>query len=128
MKRIVLFVTCVCVVAVMAVTARGSTAQEQTYDCGTSLYIEASPAEGYHFVRWSDGNTDNPREVSVLSDITFDAVFALDDPGPTTALEEVSDSGSATGTVAPQKIHHNGQLFILLSDGTRYTTMGIRVE
>lgn len=127
MKRIVLFVVCVCAVALLAVTARGSTADEQTYDCGTSLYIEASPAEGYHFVRWSDGNTDNPREVSVLSDITFEAVFALDNPGPSTSLDEVSDSGTSTGRAEPQKILHNGQILIL-RDGKTYTVHGQEVR
>ncbi len=127
MKRIVLFVVCVCAVALLAVTARGSTADEQTYDCGTSLYIEASPAEGYHFVRWSDGNTDNPREVSVLSDITFEAVFALDNPGPSTSLDEVSDSGTSTGKAEPQKILHNGQILIL-RDGKTYTVHGQEVR
>lgn len=127
MKRIVLFVVCVCAVALLAVTARGSTADEQTYDCGTSLYIEASPAEGYHFVRWSDGNTDNPREGSVLSDITFEAVFALDNPGPSTSLDEVSDSGTSTGKAEPQKILHNGQILIL-RDGKTYTVHGQEVR
>lgn len=127
MKRIVLFVVSVCAVALLAVTARGSTADEQTYDCGTSLYIEASPAEGYHFVRWSDGNTDNPREVSVLSDITFEAVFALDTPGPSTSLDEVSDSGTSTGKAEPQKILYNGQILIL-RDGKTYTVHGQEVR
>lgn len=127
MKRIVLFVVCVCAVALLAVTARGSTADEQTYDCGTSLYIKASPAEGYHFVRWSDGNTDNPREVSVLSDITFEAVFALDNPGPSTSLDEVSNSGTSTGKAEPQKILHNGQILIL-RDGKTYTVHGQEVR
>lgn len=28
------------------------------------LILTATPLEGYHFVRWSDGNTDNPRYIS----------------------------------------------------------------
>jgi hypothetical protein len=127
MKRVLLFVVCICAVVVAAVSARGSTAEEHTYDCGTSLYIEASPAEGYHFVSWSDGNTDNPREVSVLSNIAFDAVFALDDPGLSTALDEVNDSGTSTGKAEPQKILHNGQILIL-RDGKAYTVHGQEVR
>ena len=38
--------------------------------------ITATPKRGYHFVRWSDGNTDNPRAVSLTSDTTFMAEFA----------------------------------------------------
>ncbi len=40
--------------------------------------IEAFPKYGYHFVRWKDGNTDNPRLVTVTADTTFTAEFATD--------------------------------------------------
>ena len=40
--------------------------------------IEAFPKYGYHFVRWKDGNTDNPRLVTVAADTTFTAEFAAD--------------------------------------------------
>ena len=29
-----------------------------TYDEGTEVTISATPAEGFSFVRWSDGQTD----------------------------------------------------------------------
>jgi len=38
--------------------------------------ITATPKHGYQFVRWSDGNTDNPRAVSLTCDTTFIAEFA----------------------------------------------------
>ena len=38
--------------------------------------ITASPNYGYHFVRWNDGNTDNPRTIVLASDTTFTAEFA----------------------------------------------------
>ena len=43
--------------------------------------IEAIPDYGYHFVRWSDGNTDNPRNVVITQDTTFTAEFAIDKSG-----------------------------------------------
>lgn len=43
---------------------------------GTPLVLEATPEVGSVFVQWSDGNTDNPRNVTVISDITYTAVFA----------------------------------------------------
>ncbi len=50
---------------------------------GSYLYqseqtISATPEYGYHFDSWSDGNTENPRTVTLLSDTTFTAVFAPD--------------------------------------------------
>ncbi len=38
--------------------------------------IEATPAEGYEFTQWSDGNTENPRTIEVTQDTTFTALFA----------------------------------------------------
>ena len=38
--------------------------------------ITATPNYGYHFVQWSDGNTDNPRTIVLTQDTTFTAEFA----------------------------------------------------
>jgi hypothetical protein len=48
-----------------------------TYKHGDKATLKATPAEGYKFVQWSDGVTDNPRIVIVTSDTTFTAVFEL---------------------------------------------------
>lgn len=40
--------------------------------------ISAAPNTGYHFVQWNDGNTVNPRTVSLVSDSTFTAIFVPD--------------------------------------------------
>ena len=45
------------------------------YDEGTPVSISAIPTAGYRFVRWDDGNTDNPRSIAVFSDTTFTAIF-----------------------------------------------------
>ena len=42
--------------------------------CGAQ--ISATPNYGYHFVKWSDGNTDNPRILELTQDATFTAEFA----------------------------------------------------
>ena len=40
--------------------------------------ITAIPVHGYKFLRWDDGNEDNPREITVSENATFIASFALD--------------------------------------------------
>lgn len=47
-----------------------------TTDCGNTVSITATPATGYHFTQWQDGNTDNPRQVEVKSSANFTAAFA----------------------------------------------------
>ena len=51
---------------------------------GTGSYIGGSVAEivaiekyGYHFTKWSDGNTDNPRFVNVSGSCSFTAEFEI---------------------------------------------------
>ena len=44
---------------------------------GTELTITATPAEGYHFEKWSDGVTDNPRTIVVDGSINITAEFGV---------------------------------------------------
>ena len=58
---------------------------------GTTFYLLATPAEGHHFVQWSDGSTDNPRHLIVgTEDITLTAEFALSSYRLTYTLDGVS--------------------------------------
>lgn len=41
----------------------------------TQISIEAKANEGYTFVSWSDGNTDNPRKVVVTANASYTAMF-----------------------------------------------------
>ena len=43
----------------------------------TALLI-ATANDTYHFVRWNDGNTDNPRQYIVTGNATLTATFAID--------------------------------------------------
>lgn len=46
-----------------------------TYPEGTTIEISATPFENVVFTGWDDGNTDNPRSVTVTEDMVFTAVF-----------------------------------------------------
>ena len=48
------------------------------YDYNDTVTITAHAVEHYHFVRWDDGNRDNPRQVVVTGDLSFTAFFAID--------------------------------------------------
>ena len=45
------------------------------------MSLNATPYYGYHFVKWSDGNTDNPRTIVLTQDTAFAAEFAVDKSG-----------------------------------------------
>lgn len=48
------------------------------YEAGTNTkaVVSVKPNKGYLFVKWSDGNTDNPRTISLTKDTTLTALFA----------------------------------------------------
>ena len=56
-------------------TTKGSVKGGGEYDINATTIISAIPAYGYHFLRWNDGNTDNPREVILTEDVTYTAEF-----------------------------------------------------
>ena len=47
----------------------------QSVPSGTVLTIEGTGNTGYNFDEWSDGNTDNPRTITVTGDLTLTAAF-----------------------------------------------------
>ena len=101
--------------------AAGAAYGEGTYDYGTKVKLYAIPNADYHFVRWADDSTENPREVTVTADVNYTAVFEAN--SPSTALDQLNQQS----TINNQKLIINGQLFIL-RDGKVYTVTGQRVE
>lgn len=55
--------------------AWGTVAGDGDYEIGESVSISANPAEGYQFVQWNDGNTQQSRTIVVNDDITLIAIF-----------------------------------------------------
>ena len=47
------------------------------YKNGDTATLSVHAYDGYEFVRWSDGNTDNPRNVVISSDTTLIAEYAV---------------------------------------------------
>ena len=50
-----------------------------TYDYGTEISISADALPNHVFVAWNDGNTENPRNITVEQDSTFTAFFQVID-------------------------------------------------
>ena len=61
-----------------------STFQTQSVPDGATIVLEAKPSAGNLFIRWNDGNTDNPRTITVQSDATCKAIFGTADEVLTT--------------------------------------------
>lgn len=85
---------------------------EYTYGATATLY--ATPNSGYHFVQWQDGNTDNPRIVTVTANATYTATFEANAPDVTYYNVTVIADGSDMGTVSST---HSGSV----AEGTQIT-------
>lgn len=55
---------------------RGSVSWTGNFVHMALVTLTASPIGNNHFVSWNDGDTTNPRQVRIISDTTFTAIFA----------------------------------------------------
>lgn len=74
-----------------------------TYEHGSTAVLSATPATSCRFMAWDDGNTDNPRDYVVTSDVTLTALFETDSVGIRHADESLAGlviyPNPASGTV-----------------------------
>ena len=61
----------------------GAAMGQGSYPKGTITQIEAVPNIGYRFVRWNDGNTQNPRSITVNDNQVYVAEFTTIRMAPT---------------------------------------------
>ena len=57
----------------------GSVTEGGEYAYGTEVTLTATANTGYRFAQWSDGNTDNPRTITVTENKTYTAEFTLEE-------------------------------------------------
>ncbi|MCR4658889.1 MAG: leucine-rich repeat protein [Bacteroidales bacterium] len=106
----------------------GATTGSGTYDYGDTVTIQAVPEPHYHFTRWNDGITDNPRQFRVEGDRTLTAFFAIDTHTVNVVPSDpvrgmVTQSGTEFVYLTPctvEAIPYSGYTFAGWSDGSTY--------
>ena len=105
-----------------------------TYHYGTQQTITATPEEHYHFVQWSDGNTDASRQITVNGNATYTATFEIDQHTITLKTND-SNMGTVSGggtfdynsqqtiTATPEEHYH----FVQWNDGNTDASRTITV-
>ncbi len=114
---------------------RGYVTGGGTYREGTTITLRATPYEGYRFVSWNDGNTSNPRTITVTGDATYIATFEALPTYTITAESANSNMGTVTGggtyyegTVATiSATPFNGYRFVSWNDGNTINPRTITV-
>lgn len=112
MKRIMQLLLALLPIGVLAANV------QQKIDCGSEFQVKAVEHEGFRFVRWSDGNTDNPRTVTAMQDMTFAAVFErIEEPQNDTTFIHNGETPDIGGITDPNiVIEPGGQLDINSED------------
>jgi len=91
-----------------------------TYEPNAQVTLTATPKEGFVFVKWSDGNTDNPRTLAATANANFIAIFASNSQG----VEIVESQKSK---VESKKVLRDGQI-IIVREGIQYNTLGVKLQ
>jgi hypothetical protein len=112
----------------------GSVSGGGDYAVNSTAVIEATPNAGYRFKQWQDGNTQNPRSITVTQDIVFSAEFvsvkhkvllSVNDitRGTVSGNGEYTINTVVTITATP----YTGYRFVGWSDGNKNNTRTITV-
>ena len=97
-------------------TAWGTVSGGGLYQAGTVASISATPASGYRFIWWNDGNTQTPRTVTVVGNATYTAQFEA--IPVRTIIVAVADGHSAMGTVSGGGNYREGQAVSISATAT----------
>lgn len=84
-------------------SSMGSATGGGTYPEGTQITITATPGNHYHFTQWNDGNTQNPRVITVNGNATYTAHFA-----PEQYQITVNSSDPTMGTTSGSGMYNYG--------------------
>lgn len=80
-----------------------SALQTQSVPDGATVVLEAKPSADNLFICWNDGNTENPRTITVQSDATYKAIFGIADEVLTT-WHTLTISASACSSPVVQQV------------------------
>jgi hypothetical protein len=105
----------------------GSVSGSGTFEYLDTIILAATAVNPYHFVRWSDGNTQNPRQFVVTGNAVKTAIFGIDTFSVTLQVDSVTHGtctgfgnypyGSAASVVA---VPYSGYQFSHWSDGSTF--------
>ena len=99
--------------------------------CDESVQVTAIPDPGCYFVRWADGNTENPRTIELTQDTTMEAIFDYllegkcgKDNVLTWTLDTTTMALNITGKGALSENYTYGRFIESLTIGNEVTNIG----
>ncbi len=94
--------------------AGGSVTGGGPYHYGETATLTATANSGYEFAGWQDGNTENPRAVTVTGNATYTATFS--EVGTTYFSVTANVSPAGAGTVSGTGTYEAGTVIVLTAN------------
>ena len=95
-------------------SARGSVSGTATVDYLGTITLTANANAGYHFARWNDNNTQNPRTITVTSNATYTAYFESNVPVNTATVTATISEITSTSAYAEIVMGQQTSYFYLI--------------
>lgn len=92
-----------------------------TYPAGTVLTLVATPKEGYRFVKWTDGNTEQIRTLVLVEDTYLTAVFEMIPQTRTYTLTVNTAEGGTTNPSGTATYDEGKQVAVVAHAEASYT-------
>ncbi len=98
-----------------------------SYAAGATATLTATPNTGYHFVQWQDGNTQNPRTITVTGDATYTAAFAPD-AAPATATVTISQITATSAYAEIVMGQQTSYFYLIYAPQSVFTQNGLTTD
>lgn len=107
--------------------AMGTVTGGGTYNGGATATLTATPNMGYHFVQWQDGNTQNPRTITVTGDATYTATFAPD-AAPATVTATISQIAATSAYAEIVMGQQTSYFYLIYAPQSVFTQNGLTTD
>lgn len=87
-----------------------------TYPAGSTVTLTAYPYSGYQFSYWSDGNTQNPRTITVNGNVSYTAYFTSS--GSSSGVYVTFGSNGWTAAYTDASFYASSDAFVLVAGET----------
>lgn len=115
------------ITATSADPAMGTVTGGGTYNGGATATLTATPNTGYHFVQWQDGNTQNPRTITVTGDATYTAAFAPD-AAPATVTATISQIAATSAYAEIVMGQQTSYFYLIYAPQSVFTQNGLTTD
>jgi ribosomal protein S8E len=115
------------ITATSANPTMGTVSGGGSYLAGATATLTATPNTGYHFVQWQDGNTQNPRTITVTGNATYTATFAPD-AAPATVTATISQIAATSAYAEIVMGQQTSYFYLIYAPQSVFTQNGLTTD